>query len=116
STSRSQRGRRQRPLSNRSSARRSLPVDGDPSVTPCVKRLLIANVLMFLVELAVPSVTSALLLMPAAVLYRPWTNVTYMFLHDPNSIGHILFNMLGLFFFGPRVEDRLGPNRFITLD
>jgi membrane associated rhomboid family serine protease len=84
-------------------------------VTPWVKRLLIANVLMFLVEQAAPAATSLLMLVPGAVLYRPWTVVTYMFLHDPRSIGHILFNMLGLFFFGPRVEDRLGSNRFITL-
>jgi membrane associated rhomboid family serine protease len=48
-----------------------------------------------------------------AVLLRPWTIVTYMFLHA--GIMHILFNMLGLFFFGPRVEARIGSRRFITL-
>jgi membrane associated rhomboid family serine protease len=36
-----------------------------------------------------------------------------MFLHG--GMGHIFFNMLGLFFFGPRVEERLGSRRFITL-
>jgi membrane associated rhomboid family serine protease len=36
-----------------------------------------------------------------------------MFLHG--SITHILFNMLGLYFFGPRVEERLGTRKFITL-
>jgi membrane associated rhomboid family serine protease len=44
---------------------------------------------------------------------RPWTVVTYLFLHG--GIGHLFFNMLGLFFFGPRVESRLGSNRFLAL-
>jgi hypothetical protein len=43
----------------------------------------------------------------------PWTLVTYMFLHG--GLTHLLFNMLGLFFFGGRVEARLGERRFITL-
>src|SRR4029079_11028565 len=44
---------------------------------------------------------------------RPWTLVTYMFLHA--GLGHIFWNMLGLYFFGPRVESRMGSQRFITL-
>jgi membrane associated rhomboid family serine protease len=68
---------------------------------------------MFFVQMTSPSVTSLLLFVPADVLLRPWTIVTYMFLHA--GIGHIFFNMLGLFFFGPRVEERMGSNRFITL-
>ena len=82
-------------------------------MTPWVQRLLIANVLMFFVQMTSPSVTSLLLFVPTEVLTRPWTLVTYMFLHA--GIGHIFFNMLGLFFFGPRVEERIGSNRFITL-
>ena len=42
-----------------------------------------------------------------------WQPVTYMFLHG--SFSHILFNMLALYFFGPRVEQRLGSDRFIAL-
>jgi membrane associated rhomboid family serine protease len=82
-------------------------------VTPWVQRLLIANVLMFFVQMTSPSLTSLLLFVPAEVLVHPWTLVTYMFLHA--GIGHIFFNMLGLFFFGPRVEQRMGSNRFISL-
>jgi len=36
-----------------------------------------------------------------------------MFLHG--GFGHIFFNMLALYFFGPPVEQRIGGNRFITL-
>ena len=82
-------------------------------MTPWVQRLLIANVLMFFVQMTSSSVTPLLLFVPTEVLTRPWTLVTYMFLHA--GIGHIFWNMLGLFFFGPRVEERMGPNRFITL-
>ena len=36
-----------------------------------------------------------------------------MFLHG--GFGHILFNMLALYFFGPPVEQRMGASRFLTL-
>ena len=39
--------------------------------------------------------------------------VTYGFVHDPNGINHILFNMIGLFFFGRAVEQRLGNAEFL---
>ena len=82
-------------------------------MTPWVQRLLIANVLMYFVQQTVPGLTQALAFVPIAILARPWTMVTYMFLHG--SISHILFNMIALYFFGSRVEQRLGPERFFTL-
>lgn len=84
-------------------------------MTPWVTRLVIANVAMFALTYTVmPAfVTDLLVLVPRAVLTRPWTVVTYMFLHG--GLSHILFNMLGLFFFGSRVESRLGERRFITM-
>jgi membrane associated rhomboid family serine protease len=54
-------------------------------------------------------------LVPQALLVRPWTPFTYMFRHDRSSLFHILFNMLALYFFGPRLEDRLGGKHFIIL-
>lgn len=44
---------------------------------------------------------------------RAWTLVTSMFLHDPNGISHILFNMIFLWAFGCAVEDRLGRFGFL---
>jgi membrane associated rhomboid family serine protease len=82
-------------------------------VTPWVKRLLIANIVMYFLQETVPGVYEAQVLFPAAILARPWTIVTYMFLHG--GMMHLLFNMLALFFMGPRVEQRLGSNRFIWL-
>ena len=82
-------------------------------MTPWVQRFLIANVLIFFVQQTVPGVDRALVFVPAMLLARPWTLVTYMFLHA--GFTHILFNMLGLYFFGPRVEQRIGSERFVAL-
>lgn len=84
-------------------------------MTPWVRRLIIANVVMYFIEITKWGFARNLVFVPALVLIRPWTLVTYMFLHDPNGFTHILFNMLGLYFFGPRVEERLGSKRFLTL-
>ena len=84
-------------------------------MTPWVVRLIAANVLMYFLELTLPRVASYLVFVPAFAIRHPWTIITYMFLHDPNGFTHILFNMLGLYFFGPRVEERLGSSRFLVL-
>ena len=77
-------------------------------------RLIVANAAVFLLQLLVgDSLTYWLGLIPGAVLTRPWTPITYMFLHG--GILHILFNMIVLFFFGPRLEDRLGARHFLGL-
>jgi membrane associated rhomboid family serine protease len=82
-------------------------------VTPWVKRLITANVVVFFLQLNLQWLTPRFELIPAYIFVRPWTAVTYMFLHA--GLGHILFNMLGLYFFGSRVEERLGSNRFFAL-
>lgn len=82
-------------------------------MTPWVLRLLIANIAVFFLQYTMPGFTGPFVFVPRAILVRPWTIVTYMFLHA--SITHILFNMIGLYFFGPRVEARLGSRRFVQL-
>jgi membrane associated rhomboid family serine protease len=84
-------------------------------VTPWVQRLLIANIIVFFLQLTVPGATQFLEFDPNHVLTQPWTMITYMFAHSPNGFGHIFFNMLALYFFGPRVEQRLGSARFFSL-
>jgi membrane associated rhomboid family serine protease len=82
-------------------------------MTRWVKNLLIANVAMYFVQLVMPGITGALAFVPVYALSRPWTIVTYMFMHG--SIMHIFLNMLVLYFFGPRVEQRMGSERFLWL-
>lgn len=45
--------------------------------------------------------------------FQPWQIVTYAFLHG--GIGHIAFNMLGLYMFGLQVEREQGTARYIAL-
>jgi membrane associated rhomboid family serine protease len=75
--------------------------------------LILANLVMLLVGGAVPGLVNNLMLVPALIPVRPWTLVTYMFLHS--GFMHFFFNMLALYFFGPRLEARLGGRRFIGL-
>lgn len=82
-------------------------------LTPWVQRLIFANVAMFLATMAMPQLYPLLGLYPPLLLFRPWTLFTYMFLHA--GLWHIAFNMLALYFFGPRLEDRLGGRHFLGL-
>ncbi|MFC1660930.1 rhomboid family intramembrane serine protease [Gemmatimonadota bacterium] len=82
-------------------------------MTPWVLRLLVANLLVFVLTAAQPQLGSLLALWPRGFLFQPWGVLTYMFVHG--GIGHLFFNMLGLFFFGPRLEMQLGGNSFLRL-
>lgn len=72
-----------------------------------------ANVLVFLVGMVSPSILQRLALIPGAVIELGWfwTPFTYMFVHG--GTWHLLFNMLGLFFFGVQLERRIGSNEFL---
>ena len=52
---------------------------------------------------------------PVLVMHRGWVwqFFTYMFVHDPHSITHILFNMFALFIFGRQVEQQMGTREFL---
>src|SRR6267143_1487183 len=82
-------------------------------MTPWVFRLIVANVAVFMLQMANPGIERYLEFVPILALRHPWTVVTYMFVHA--SPGHIFFNMLGLYFFGPRLELTLGSRRFLQL-
>lgn len=84
-------------------------------MTPVVRTLLIVTVIAYFLQQTLPGLMDWFAFTPREVLLRPWSVVTYMFLHDPRGISHILFNMLGLFFFGVRVEERIGGRRFAWL-
>ena len=82
-------------------------------MTPWVLRLLIANVAVYLLIQPYPALYQALAFVPAWILRQPWSIITYMFLHA--GFWHIAFNMIGLYFFGPRLEGRIGSRDFILL-
>ena len=82
-------------------------------MTPWVLRLIVANVAMFFMQGLAVEVANRMVLVPVLFPREPWTLVTYMFLHG--GATHLLFNMISLFFFGPRVEMRLGSRHFLGL-
>ena len=85
-------------------------------LTPWVKRLIVANVIVFVVSVYfLPGLSQFLAFYPEWSIIRlmPWTFVTYMFEHA--SWSHIFFNMISLGFFGPRVEAQMGGRRFLTM-
>jgi membrane associated rhomboid family serine protease len=83
------------------------------SITPWVKKLLIANGVVFLLTWAIGLhvVVAYFAFTPARILAQPWTPLTYMFVHA--GFFHLFFNMLVLFFFGPPLEERWGSREFI---
>ena len=82
------------------------------SVTPMVKRLLIANTLVFAATLAAPTLIYDLFaLQPSRILVRPWGLGTYMFVHG--GFWHLAMNMLVLFFFGTPLEGQWGGKEFL---
>ncbi len=90
-----------------------------PTLTPVVKWLLIANIGIFLVAVLIPPVQYhvyqwfQLDARSVGQALQIWRLVTYQFLHDPNFVWHIFFNMLGLFFLGPTLERHWGTKRFL---
>ena len=75
--------------------------------------LIVANTAMLLVSRNAPGIIYTLGLRPVLLLEHPWTAVTYMFLHA--GFQHLFWNMLALWFFGPRLEARIGGRRFMGL-
>ncbi|UZG45454.1 rhomboid family intramembrane serine protease [Caldimonas thermodepolymerans] len=84
-----------------------------PPIPPIIKTLLLINVAAFCLQAIVrPVLMQALALWPLqSGLFMPWQVVTYAFLHS--NIGHLFFNMLGLWMFGSELERLWGDKRFI---
>ncbi len=79
-----------------------------------VLRIIAANVVVFLISLILPpDALTPFMLVPIWIFQRPWTLITYMFLHA--GIWHLFFNMLALYFFGPRLEMEIGSRHFFWL-
>ena len=75
------------------------------------------NILVYMAEMFLRNIPIIpyLAMNPVAVIRGPWIwqFLTYMFIHDPRSISHLLFNMLALFIFGRHVEWKMGSREFL---
>ncbi|MDQ3288503.1 MAG: rhomboid family intramembrane serine protease [Pseudomonadota bacterium] len=91
------------------------------NLPPVVKALLLANGLVFLLQMMVDrSVLVLFELWPigsgtdprVTTEFLPWQLVTYSFMHG--NFPHLLFNMLALLIFGAQLEHTWGERRFLT--
>jgi membrane associated rhomboid family serine protease len=88
------------------------------TIPPVIKNLIILNVLFLLATWAFSSAGTDLVELlgmhyPESEKFRFYQIITYMFMHDPKSIGHIFFNMFALWMFGRVLESVWGPRRFL---
>ena len=86
-----------------------------PRVTPWVGRIIAANAVVLLLLQTLftsPALQGALAFDGDLIVQRPWTLVTYFFVHG--GLLHLLFNSLGIFVFGTAVESRMGSRAFLT--
>ena len=95
---------------------------GLPSITPAVKWLLIINSVIYLVNVLIAGFTNSpftflqdfLTVNPTSwhQIAQLWRLITYQFVHW--DLQHIFWNMLGLFFLGPLLEQNWGSRKFLT--
>jgi membrane associated rhomboid family serine protease len=97
------------------------------NLTPVVKWLLTSNIAIFLLDyLLIPFVLDSNLdgenipkivdwgafsIESAIHHFQVWRFISFQFLHG--SLGHLLFNSMGIFFFGPWMERWWGSQRFL---
>jgi membrane associated rhomboid family serine protease len=87
------------------------------SLPKAVKGLLVANVGFYII-LRITGLyewgVNSLALVPYDVLRsgQIWRLVTYLFIHA-NIFWHLVFNMFGLWMFGPSIERQIGTAKFI---
>jgi len=89
---------------------------GSGMVPPGVKWLLISNAAVFVLSFLLAPIANLFdifKLYPQMVVgsFAIWQPFTYLFLHA--DAWHLIFNMLGLWFFGPVLEQTWGTNRFL---
>jgi membrane associated rhomboid family serine protease len=89
---------------------------GPPTV---LVSLIVVNCVLFALNFLLTNRTDELteaLVLSSDAFSHPWKLyglLTYGFVHDPDSILHILFNMYILYMFGREVQDRFGQPVFL---
>ncbi|MBA7591310.1 hypothetical protein ES708_33462 [subsurface metagenome] len=71
------------------------------------------NLLLFIATMIHNDLIFLLGLYPAGLIERPWTMVTNLFIHG--GIGHIIANMLTLYFFGTYLARLIGEKKFLII-
>lgn len=86
---------------------------------PVIKNLLIINILFYAATWVINNrlqidLTDLLgLHFPLSEKFHFYQLFTYLFMHDPNDIFHLVFNMFALWMFGYALENLWGGKRFL---
>jgi len=101
----------------------SSPYPSTVPMTPVVKKLIIANVAIWVLGVLIlglvtgnrEQVFMTVGLVPSVLMtkFYVWQVFTYMFVHSAGTF-HILFNMLSLWWFGADLEQRWGARFFLS--
>ena len=83
-----------------------------PPIPTITKNLMLACTGVFCLQLFVPLAAWFALFPLQSGRFMPWQLLSYAFLHG--SMGHLFFNMFGLYMFGPPLEMVWGPKKFLT--
>ncbi|MDD4922613.1 MAG: rhomboid family intramembrane serine protease [Bacteroidales bacterium] len=88
------------------------------SVPVVTKNLIIINVLFWAASAILPKIGINIISILGlhyigSEQFMPSQLITYMFMHDPSSFGHVFFNMFGVYMFGRVLEQVWGPKRFL---
>ncbi len=84
-----------------------------PPIGYVTKQLIILNVLFFIASQLYPALQVWLPMFPfSSEHFKPVQMVTYMFMHA--NFSHLLFNMIGIYFFGSALERVWNPKKFLT--
>jgi membrane associated rhomboid family serine protease len=85
-----------------------------PRLTPAVQWVIAINIAIYFLQLTVVRpedvIAGLAFKSPGDLTQRPWTIVTYMFVHA--GFLHLAFNMWMLWLFGPRLEAAWGQRSF----
>jgi len=83
------------------------------SITETVKHLLIINIIFFIASISLGDLIYDLFALhyPSNEKFQYWQPLTHMFMHG--DLGHIFFNMFGLYMFGTPIEQMWGKSKFI---
>lgn len=90
------------------------------SIPPVTKNLIIINLLLWLATIVFRKTLGIDLVEYLGLHYfqadrfNAAQMITYMFMHDPYSFGHVFFNMFSVFIFGRTLESVWGGKRFLV--
>lgn len=83
-----------------------------PPIPPVTRNLMLICTAVFMLQQIVPMAGAVFALWPiGSGHFLPWQVVSYAFLHG--GVGHLFFNMLGLWMFGSELERLWGQRRYL---